>query len=178
LAKYAKIVTGDNGMLKTKNLTFLFFLIYLVLMVSLIFFAMNHNNKDSDSTKLTTKPQIEVSDTFSKELKAHEEKVKQKEIERANRWKPSKTFVIVAISISSFLDIIIILLWAKHENKKREGNPVTPSKRWTNQKWFWNVVALGIVQPKNNKLVISWVNLVVFLVAMYFLKNLFFSYLD
>jgi hypothetical protein len=169
---------GDEVMLKTKNLTFIFFLFYLVLMASLIFFAINHNTKDSESTKLTTKPQSEVTETFSKELKAHEEKVKQKEIERANRWKPSKTFVIVAISISSVLDIIIILLWARHENKKREGNPVTPSKRWTNQKWFWNVVALGIVQPKNNKLVISWVNLVVFLVAMYFLKTLFFSYID
>lgn len=161
---------------KAKNLTLLFFVGYLLLMASLIYFAI-HYKKDADLDKITHK-QNEVAATFSEEFKAHEEKVKQKKIEEANKWKPSKSFIVTAISISSVLDIVVILLWVWHENKKQKGDATSSRKKWTNQKWFWNVVALGIIQPKNNRMVINWKNLLLFLIVMYFLKTLLFKYLE
>lgn len=162
---------------KAKNLPVLFFIVYLFLMASLIYFALNFKI-GSEPAKITQNKQNDVAASFSKELTAHEEKIKQKEIVQAHKWKPSKSFIITAISIASVLDIIIILLWARHENKKRQGAASLSRKRWTDQKWFWNVVALGIVQPKNNRIVINWKNLILFLIIMYILKTFLFKYFE
>lgn len=177
------LIGGNTLKSRIKSLPMAFFFIYLILMGSLIYFAMTNQNAEnmktnSKQTEVTTQKQEEISETFSKEMKLYEKKKKQKEIEQAGKWKPSKTFVIIAISLSSVLDIVIILIWAKHENRKREGALPSNRKKWIDQKWFWNIIALGIIQPKNNRLVINWKNVVVFIIFMYLLKTLFLKFLD
>lgn len=148
-----------------------FFLLYFVLMASLIFAAVSvpiNSNENVPSVK------PELSNSFKEEMRIHEEKVRQKEIENAGKWEPSKQFVITAIVLASISDIVIILLWARHENKKREGS-VQTRNRLTDSKWFWNIVAMGIVQPKNNRIVINWKNLIIFVIVMYLLKKVLFE---
>lgn len=114
---------------------------------------------------------IEIQESFKKEMNVYETRKVKREAELSERWRPSDRFVIIALTASSILDIVIVLLWARHENRKREGKPQTVKPRLTDHKWFWNIVTMGIVQPKNNKLVISWRNLVLVIIAMYFVKK-------
>jgi hypothetical protein len=153
-----------------------FILIYSFLLGSLIYFSTSKQTSPSNDSA-TTKTS-EVSHTFSKEFKIYEEKKLQKELESKGKWKPSKSFLIISISIASVLDIVIIVLWAKHENKKRESKDSRDQRRWTDKKWFWNIVAMGIVQPKNNRIVMNWRNFILFLLSMYLLKVLLFRLLD
>ncbi|MDZ5473722.1 hypothetical protein SM124_18550 [Bacillus sp. 31A1R] len=154
----------------SKNQTIFFFLLYFVLMGSLIFAAVSNPIENSDEKTPTLNPELSLS--FKEEMAIHKEKVKQKEIENAGKWQPSKQFVMIAMISASILDIIIVLLWARHENIKREKAEGIQSKRITDSKWFWNLVALGIVQPKNNRIVINWRNLFLNIVLLYFIKKL------
>jgi hypothetical protein len=149
-----------------------FFLVYAILMASLIL-GVTTVKKDKATKDTLEPPKSEVSQTFQMEMKKYEEKKQEKERKNADRWKPSKRFVATAIAIASVLDVVIILIWARFENKKRAGQStaITAKRRWTDQKWFWNVVALGIVQPKNNKIVVNWLNFIVVIVVLYFLKQ-------
>ncbi|MHC0037765.1 hypothetical protein [Pseudoneobacillus sp. C159] len=147
-----------------------FFLVYGILMASLILGVVK---KDKAGNETLEQPKSEVSHTFQMEMKKYEQQKIEKEIKNADKWKPSKRFVATSIAIASVLDVVIILIWARYENKKRAGKSATLKKRWTDQKWFWNIVALGIVQPKNNKIVVNWVNLIVVVMALYFLKQYF-----
>jgi hypothetical protein len=80
--------------------------------------------------------------------------------------------VLTAISLSSVLDILIIVIWARHENKKRERDGKGSSSRfkWTEKKWFWSIIAFGITQPNNGRLSINWKNLIIFMVLMSIFK--------
>lgn len=71
---------------------------------------------------------------------------------------------------ASVSDVAIILIWARHVNRKKEGREDTKIGL-TDRKWFWNIVALGIVQPKDSKLVLNWRNLILAVAAMYILKK-------
>ncbi|WP_377929043.1 hypothetical protein [Bacillus salitolerans] len=44
--------------------------------------------------------------------------------------------------------------------RKREGE-IQPKKQWTDLKWFWNIVAFGVVHPK-----INWKNFIQFVIIM------------
>lgn len=147
----------------------IFFLIYFCLMVSLVFFAMNYSQMNKQDTYKKTN---EVSQAFSKELDRYEEEKKLKETNgESKRWKPSRSFVITAIGISSVLDIIIILLWAKHENKKRAGLNVRNRKRkWTNSPRFWKLISMGMLQMKNERIHIYWINTIIVAIVMILLK--------
>ncbi|MFD2444691.1 hypothetical protein ACFSO7_12015 [Bacillus sp. CGMCC 1.16607] len=151
-----------------------FFVLYVILIVSLIFFALSYQGNKSESITEVKEKKSEVSTTFQKELDSYEEKKLEKEKEREGKWRPSKRFMIIAISAASVLDVVIIILWARHENKKRENKPST-KKTWTDKKWFWNIVAFGIVQPKNNRIVMNWKNFIIFIICMYLLKTILFK---
>jgi hypothetical protein len=51
----------------------------------------------------------------------------------------------------AILDIVIVILWTIKDNQKLEGREITSKRRWRDTKIFWNIVALGVVQPKDNK---------------------------
>ncbi|RFB18450.1 hypothetical protein DZB84_05945 [Bacillus sp. HNG] len=118
--------------------------------------------------------QTEATQSFEEALKADKERVEKKtEAQKDNRWKPSPTFVLVAISIGAIADIVIVILWARHENKKRkfEGNETQlRKKRITDYAIFWWIIGLGIVQKKNEKLVIYWRYMVAYIVLGFLLK--------
>jgi hypothetical protein len=154
----------------TKKQVIGFFLLYALLMFSIIFGVTATPSK----TKVDQPPvKSEVAKTFNEELVKYEEKQKEKAIKEAGKWKPSKQFVATAMIIATVLDIVIILVWAYLQNKKRDSAATESRQRLTDKKWFWNVVAMGIVQPKGRKLVVNWKNLVLFIVVMYFLKKIF-----
>lgn len=147
----------------------LFFIVYACLMGSLIFFAVTYNQSNSKKIEVGTN---EITLTFSKELQKYEEEKKQKEMIQTNKWKPSRTFVITAIGISSVLDVLIILLWARHENKKREAANHTPlsSKKWVNSPKFWTLLSMGMLQIKHDRISIHWRNTILVVIMMLILK--------
>jgi hypothetical protein len=147
-----------------------FFLLYAFLMGSIIYgvtAAQTNNKAEHPPVK------SEITQTFNEEMVKYEEKQKEKAIKDAEKWQPSKKFVATAMIIATILDIVIILVWAYLQNKKADQSSASTKQRWIDKKWFWNVVAMGIVQPKDKKLVVNWKNLVLFIVVMYFLKKIF-----
>jgi hypothetical protein len=153
-----------------------FFSLYVILMISLVLSVML--SIDNSKSKTIEKPQ-KISATFQEELNKHEVQRKQKigESKNSNHWKPSKEFAMIAVVSASILDIFIILLWARHENRKREERLDVTVRKWTDRKWFWNIIAMGIVQPKNNRIVLNWRNLVLFIIIMYILKTFLFNHI-
>ncbi|MBT2691125.1 hypothetical protein J7I93_23610 [Bacillus sp. ISL-47] len=150
----------------------LFFIIYFALLCSLIFSAA------AFKPSFQKEQPAEISSAFSKEIQIQDEKQKRKATENEGKWQPSKTFIITAISIGSVLDIIIAILWARHENKKNQESQSYNPNKWTNKKWFWYLVSMGIVLPKNGKLTISWKNLFLTILFLVLLKFWFFEKLE
>ncbi len=153
----------------------LFFLIYVLLFCSLLLAVKSLDvegiKEDSDVSKF--------SNEFKSELAAYEKKqeiLKQQELE-SEGWKPSKQFAMTAVIAASIADIIIVLLWARHVNKKRQNiDEGTQKQKIINQKWFWNIVSMGIVQPRDGKISIIWRNVIIFIVTMYILKSWLFNH--
>ena len=62
----------------------------------------------------------------------------------------------------------------KNEEKARSSrswkHSIPVKKRWTDSKWFWHIIALGIVQPKNGRIVVNWRNLLAAFVLLTVLK--------
>jgi hypothetical protein len=143
--------------------TLLFFAGYLLLMSSLIFFAVSY-----EGGKKSSNSRNEVASAFNMEMKKYEEKKVQKEIKNKDKWKPSNAFIITSITIASVLDVVIILIWAWHSNRRETEN--RGLNKWAEKKWFWNLVAMGIIQPENGRLVLKWKNLILFIALMVALK--------
>lgn len=152
--------------------TFMFFIIYFALLCCLIFAA--GTLKPSFQKEQTS----EISSAFSKELQIQKNKQEMKAAENEGKWQPSNTFVITAISIGSCLDIIIVLLWARHENKKKQQGQVSNPNRLTNKKWFWYLVSMGIVLPKDGKLTFSLKKFVLTVTLLVLLKHWLFDQLE
>jgi hypothetical protein len=154
-----------------------FFSLYAILMVSLIMSIMLSIDNSKSKSKTIEKTQ-KISAAFQEEVNKHEVQRKQRIEERknSNHWQPSKEFAMIAVVSASILDIIIILLWARHENRKREVRKDV-DRKWTDRKWFWNIIAMGIVQPKNNRIVLNWRNLFLFIIIMYILKTFLFNHI-
>lgn len=150
--------------MKTKKIIG-FFAIYVLLMASLILGVIS-SGKSKNEVKNSSPS---VSEIFKEELKKSTPK-KQLEAAVEEKWRPSNEFVRNAVIGASVLDVVIILIWARHMNRKKEGRNDTKI-RLTDRKWFWNIVALGIVQPKDSKLVLNWRNLILAVAAMYILKK-------
>ncbi|RBP93087.1 hypothetical protein DFO70_106218 [Cytobacillus firmus] len=101
-----------------------------------------------------------------------------KEAENEGNWQPSNTFVITAISICSCLDIIVVLLWARHENKKKQQGHFSNPNRLTNKRWFWYLVSMGIVLPRDGKLTFSLKNFILTVTFLVLLKFWLFDQLE
>ncbi|MEH7385356.1 hypothetical protein V7147_08110 [Bacillus sp. JJ1521] len=68
---------------------------------------------------------------------------------------------------------MIVIFWARHENKIRkfEDNETQfRKKRITDYAIFWWIIGLGIVRKKNEKLVIYWRYVVAYIVLGFILK--------
>lgn len=149
----------------------LFFLFYVLLLTSIITAVVLNPVKLNEVESLEVK-----GTTFAEELKRYEEKRKQEELlkKQEKGWEVSNELAVTAITLGSILDIVIVLLWARSENRKREGIPPPDKKRWRDSKIFWNIVAMGVVQPKGHKLKVNWLNMIgVFLLIHLFFYILF-----
>ncbi|MGX6441722.1 hypothetical protein ACWM35_00630 [Neobacillus sp. K501] len=154
-----------NKLKNSKHIIY-FFGAYFLLMISLIFFAVSYDGAGKASNRSN-----EVTSTFNKEMKLYEDRQVQKEFASADtkdRWKPSNPFIISALTLASVLDVVIILIWAKKRNKGTSQKYT--GKRLTDHKWFWNLIAMGIVQPEQGKMVLKWRNMLLFIILMAALK--------
>ncbi|WP_174728543.1 hypothetical protein [Mesobacillus harenae] len=137
---------------KNRKAIFGFFALYLILMGAGIYWITSY----FDDRKLNDQP-IEMSAKFKQEideeLKVYEAKRKLEEIKNAGKWKPSNTFFITALTAATILDIVLILLWARHEIRTREVRVSGATRnRWRDNKWFWNIVGMGNIQEKGGRL--------------------------
>ncbi|MFD1738013.1 hypothetical protein ACFSCX_15865 [Bacillus salitolerans] len=153
-----------------------FFLLYFFLIISLVVSAVLWS-KDYSHTPIEQTHTEEMKALFSDAMAKYELKQEEKRKENEGKWTVSNEFAVTAVTLGAIFDIVFILLWARYENKKREGE-VQPKKRWTDSKWFWNIVAFGVVQPKNNRLVINWKNFILFVIMMYVLKLAIFRMIE
>jgi hypothetical protein len=142
-------------MKKPNNKIVLFFSAYFLLIISMIIAVTFVDFKPS-------KLSVEVPDTtFKQELEKHQKKIAAKQEEkRKNRLNITNETVMIAVSIGALLDIIIAYIWVRRENRKYEGKERPNKERWRDSKIFWNIVAMGVIQPKGNKYVINWVNMI------------------
>ncbi|WP_417898838.1 hypothetical protein ABN702_22675 [Bacillus haimaensis] len=161
----------SNMILSSKHLPLLFFSGYALIILAVIYFASTANIIiEGNSEKFTETFQVNMEET----KKIQEEKV-------ANRkplWDIPDHIAATAMVLASILDIVIILLWARNENKKREAEEagiIPIKKRWTDSKWFCSIIAMGVVQPREGRIRINWRNM---LLAIAFLTGVKFLVLD
>ncbi|MBE4907595.1 hypothetical protein IMZ08_05895 [Bacillus luteolus] len=150
----------------------LFTLGYCLFIVLAAGIGFYYSSESTQEDKLTR--QNEVKQAFNEALKAEEERIeKKKESEDSDKWTPSPGFMLTAISIGAIADIVIVILWARHENRKREleaGTNLTRKKRLTDSNLFWWVIGLGIVRKRNDKLIVDWKYVVGYLILGLLLK--------
>lgn len=139
-------------------MTIWFFTGYFLLMISLICIVLFVN---SDKTTSPIK-NIESNTTFKEELMKHEPKVEENKNKEPKQllFNVSQEFVIIAVTVGAILDIIIVIIWARKENQKLERKEIPSKKRWRDTKIFWNIVTFGMIQLKNNKYSINWLNMI------------------
>jgi hypothetical protein len=141
--------------LNSKKFLFYFFGGYLFLIVALIFFSSSADISGGGSTE-------NIVPSFEEGM-AHTEKKNEEKAKKEPLWDVPNHIAAPILIMASILDIVIILLWARNENRKREAQEagiIPVKKRWSDSKWFWNLLALGVVQPKNGRIVVNWRNLI------------------
>ncbi|WP_121664675.1 hypothetical protein [Metabacillus litoralis] len=150
------------------NKTALFFIVYALLMVGLIFMAVN-------MPKSTISP-ITESLISTTEGENSLEKFKQEFNEKKSESTESSkveypAYYWIAIFIASIIDFVIVMLWVNHENKKREqGENDNNRTSIMKSKWFWWVVGLGVVKQKNDRLRFDWKVCILYLALLTGLK--------
>lgn len=74
----------------------------------------------------------------------------------------SNELAVFIISFGAILDVVIVIWWASRENKKTEqqSGELRHKRRWRESKWFWNIVAMGVIQPNDQRYKINWLNLI------------------
>jgi len=153
---------------KPLNKTALFFIVYALLMVGLIFMAVN-------MPKSTISP-ITESLISTTEGENSLEKFKQEFNEKKSESTESSkvefpAYYWIAIFIASIIDFVIVMLWVNHENKKREqGENDNNRTSIMKSKWFWWVVGLGVVKQKNDRLRFDWKVCILYLALLTGLK--------
>lgn len=154
-------------------MTIWFFTGYVLLMVSLIIMVVF---VDFDKTKSPIN-YVDSSTTFKEELMKHEDKVEENKNKEPEQllFNVSDEFAIIAVTTGAILDIVIAILWARKENQKLNGKEISSKKRWRDTKIFWNIVAMGVVQPKNNKYSINWFNMIGVTILLHFLFYILFT---
>lgn len=161
----------SNLKLSSKHLPLLFFGGYALIILAVIYFASTANITIEGNTEKFT-------DTFQVNMEETKKIQEEKAATRKPLWDVPDHIAATAMVLASILDIVIILLWARNENKKREAEEagiIPIKKRWTDSKWFWNIIAMGVVQPKEGRIRINWRNM---LLAMAMLTGVKFLVLD
>ena len=151
-------------MRKSTRMTIWFFTGYILLMLSLI-----SSVAFIDFNKATSPIKITEHTIKQEEIKVEE--IKNKEPKQL-LFNVSDEFAIIAITVAAIVDIFIVILWARKENQKLEGKDVPRKKRWRDTKLFWNIVAMGVIQPKNKKFSINWINMITVTVLLHVLLYL------
>lgn len=154
-------------------MTIWFFTGYVLLMVSLIStVAFIDFDKTTSPIKI-----VESNATYKDELMKNEQKFEEVENKEPKQllFNVSDEFAIIAVTVGAILDIVIVILWARKENQRLEGKETPSKKRWRDTKIFWNIVAMGVVQPKNNKYSINWFNMIGVTILLHFLFYLIFT---
>ena len=120
---------------------------------------------------------IESGTAFKEEWLKHERTVAAPANKEPTQllFKVSDEFAIMAVTAGAILDIVIVILWARKENQKAERHEILGKKRWRDTKIFWNIVAMGVVQPKNNKYSINWFNLIGVTILLHVLFYILFT---
>ena len=154
---------------QSTKMTIGFFVGYFLLMMSLIGFAVfiNSNNTPTTLPLQNTEPTTTFQEDLTKEELLEEEN--KNEEQKKSSSKVSEKFLIIAVSIAAVLDIIIVVLWARKENKKLSGKENSDKKRWRDTKIFWKIVTMGMIQLKNNKYSINWLNVIVITILLHVL---------
>ncbi|MFE7060682.1 hypothetical protein ACFVAD_00855 [Sutcliffiella sp. NPDC057660] len=146
----------SNLKLSSKHLPLLFFGGYALIILAVIYFASTTNITIEGNTEKFT-------DTFQVNIEETKKIQKEKAATRKPLWDIPNHIAATAMILASILDIVIILLWARNENKKREAEEagiIPVKKRWTDSTWFWNIIAMGVVQPKEGRIRIKWRNMI------------------
>ncbi|TYS67439.1 hypothetical protein FZC76_12665 [Sutcliffiella horikoshii] len=151
--------------LNSSKFLFYFFGGYLFLIVALIFFSSSADISGGGSLE-------DIIPSFEEGM-AHTEKKNEEKAKKEPLWDVPNHIAAPILIMASILDIVIILLWARNENRKREAQEagiIPVKKRWTDSKWFWNFIALGVVQPNNGRIVVNWRNLIAAVILLTVLK--------
>ncbi|WP_449539261.1 hypothetical protein [Ferdinandcohnia sp. Marseille-Q9671] len=148
---------------------------YALFILLAIGIGLYYSNFDVPDNKLISDvKKTEVTQSFDEALKADRERIERNKASKdPNKWEPSPTFVLVAISIGAIADIVIVILWARHDNRKKQQEEVqgtTLKRRITDSNLFWWIIGLGVVQKKNDRLVIVWKYVVGYIVLGLLLK--------
>ena len=130
----------------TGKQAFLFFAIYVLVMVSIILSVIFIDYSPSD----------EIFNPYDRELNISEE---PKE-ETKPAWTVSNRTAMIAVTIAAILDIVIVILWARRENRRLEQVGPADQKRWRDTKLFWNIVAMGMIRPTSRKYEVNWINVI------------------
>lgn len=154
--------------MKPLNKTALFFIVYALLMVGLIFMAVN-------MPKSTISPITESLISTTEEENSLEKFKQEFNEKKSESTESSKVeypaYYWIAIFIASIIDFVIVMLWVNHENKKREqGENDNNRTSIMKSKWFWWVVGLGVVKQKNDRLRFDWKVCILYLALLTGLK--------
>lgn len=159
-------------MSKSAKMTIGFFTGYVLLMASLISTALFADIDQTTSPIHTT----ESSPTFKEEFMEHERKAEEKKNqEQEPLFHVSDEFAMTAVTAGAIADIVIAILWARKENRRLKGEEIPSKKRWRDTKLFWNIVAMGVIQPKNSQYSINWLNLISVTILLHVLFYLLFT---
>lgn len=166
-------MAGVSNLDKSSKMTIWFFMGYVVLLVSFVsVIALVDFNNVTSPVK-----QSESNTTFTEELMKHERKVEEDKNKEPKEllFNVSDEFAIIAVTAGAILDIVIAILWARKENQKSEEKEISSKQRWRDTKIFWNIVAMGVIQPKNNKYSINWFNMIGVTILLHVLFYILFT---
>ena len=154
--------------MKPLNKTALFFIVYALLMVGLIFMAVNMQKSTISPITESLISTTEGENSLEKFKQEFNEK-KSESTESSKVEYPA--YYWIAIFIASIIDFVIVMLWVNHENKKREqGENDNNRTSIMKSKWFWWVVGLGVVKQKNDRLRFDWKVCILYLALLTGLK--------
>ncbi|WP_077617101.1 hypothetical protein [Bacillus sinesaloumensis] len=156
----------------------LFVLAYGVIILLLIGIGFFYSKLFVPTTNVSidnNKEKSEFTQSFKEALREDKERTEKKKLEENNnnRWNPSPTFILVAVSVGAVADIVIVILWARHENRKNQDMGLESrqrKKRITDSTIFWWIIGLGVVQKRHEKLVVDWRYVIAYIVIGFALK--------
>ena len=149
-----------------KKKTAVFFALYAGLMAWLILMAVNFTTVKEQKT--------DFAGEFAEQVKVQEAKrEEEKKREDMPLWEVSDRTAIIAVTAGAIADILVVLWWARRENRRMDEKQDVPAKkRWRDSKWFWYIAAMGVIQPSGSRYIINWKNMIASAVLIHVLLYL------